>query len=90
MPTERGLADMLQWPFFEPQKLSREWRLYAEKINHMPKVIVQDGRTYVDMPHPDNFTLCPPVAEALWGWTPPEGLNRVAEGLRHKGPSRRI
>lgn len=75
----KHLGALIDWPVFDPRRQPREWQHYAERANFLPRVYGRDGRAFVDLPHPDNFTIYPPIADAVRAWPMPAGMRPVGQ-----------
>ncbi|MBU0800318.1 MAG: hypothetical protein KKA05_04875 [Alphaproteobacteria bacterium] len=79
MPGPKGLQELLAWPYLDPAEYPRAWQHFAARANHLPRIYGRDGRAFVDLPHPANFSVNPEVAAIIQGWQPPPGLRYAGE-----------
>ena len=77
MPSMAALAALIDWPVL-PVAGTRSQKEFAAQFNHLPVVHEKNGRLFIDLPHPGNFTGRPDVAALVDRWDGEPALNPVA------------
>lgn len=80
-PTLKQLHDLINWPTLEKEWFHRNEYETIERINHMVEPFGDDTGTYINVPHPDNFSDFPRIQGMLQNWEKPEWLTNPQDEI---------
>ena len=71
IPGYRKMAEILDWPYFDAGDAEHDEHGLFESVNRSIRPGVVNERALIHLPHPNNFSRHPEIAERLRAWQPP-------------------